>query len=171
MRLPRSAWLTFASRMRMPNIFRSKRVQVARHARDTTLVVSSRTAWPELNAFGQRMAWNVPFYSSHGSDFTCDFHVTLDSRVAPLEYNYRDEAELQQYAEDVEGEAHGVSVFLRDGNSIFHTYSTYARGTDILNGTLNYLDLTPLGRQEEWEEPPGRANSSAGGWWCLHDEY
>ena len=50
-------------------------------------------------------------------------------------------------------------------------YSTYGRGTDILNGTFNYLDLTALGRQEDWEEPPGRANASASGWWRLHDEY
>jgi predicted dithiol-disulfide oxidoreductase (DUF899 family) len=53
----------------------------------------------------------------------------------------------------------------------FHTYSTYDRGTDILNGTLNYLDLTPLGRQEDWEEPRGRSNTSASEWWELHDEY
>jgi len=121
------------------------------HARDTTLVVVSRAPWPELNAFRQRMAWTVPFFSSNGSDFNHDFHVTRD--------------------ESVEGEASGVSVFLRDSGSIFHTYSTYDRGTDLLNGTLNYLDLTPLGRQEDWEEPAGRANSSASGWWCLHDEY
>ena len=118
------------------------------HARDTTLVVVSRSPWPQLDAFRRRMAWTAPFYSSHGSDFNHDFDVTLDS-----------------------GEASGVSVFLRDGDSIFHTYSTYDRGTDILNGTLNYLDLTPLGRQEDWEEPPGRANSAASGWWSLHDEY
>jgi predicted dithiol-disulfide oxidoreductase (DUF899 family) len=118
------------------------------HARDTTLVVVSRSAWPELAAFKRRMAWTVPFFSSHGSDFNDDFQVTLD-----------------------EGEASGVSVFLRDANRVFHTYSTYDRGTDILNGTLNYLDLTALGRQEDWEQPPGRANTSASGWWCLHDEY
>jgi len=121
------------------------------HARDTTLVVVSRAPWPELNAFKERMGWTVPFFSSHGSDFNYDFHVSV--------------------GEGMEGEASGVSVFLRDGNRIFHTYSTYDRGTDILNGTLNYLDLTPLGRQEDWEEPRGRANSSASGWWELHDEY
>jgi predicted dithiol-disulfide oxidoreductase (DUF899 family) len=121
------------------------------HARDTTLVVVSRAPWPQLEAFKERMGWSVPFFSSHGSDFNYDFHVSV--------------------GESIEGEASGASVFLRDGNSIFHTYSTYDRGTDILNGTLNYLDLTPLGRQEDWEEPPGRANSSASGWWELHDEY
>ena len=122
------------------------------HARDTTLVVVSRSSWPELDAFRRRMAWTVPFFSSRGSDFNHDFHVSSARK-------------------DAEGETSGVSVFLRDGNDIFHTYSTYDRGTDILNGTLNYLDLTALGRQEDWEEPPGRANSSASGWWNLHDEY
>jgi predicted dithiol-disulfide oxidoreductase (DUF899 family) len=121
------------------------------HARDTTLVVVSRSPWSKLDAFRKRMSWRVPFYSSYGSDFNHDFHVTLGAGI--------------------EGEASGVSVFLRDSGSVFHTYSTFDRGTDILNGTLNYLDLTPLGRQEEWEQPPGRANASASGWWRLHDEY
>jgi predicted dithiol-disulfide oxidoreductase (DUF899 family) len=122
------------------------------HARDTTLVVVSRAPWPELSGFRHRMGWTVPFYSSRGSDFNRDFHVTPDGG-------------------DDAGEASGISVFLRDANNIYHTYSTYDRGTDILNGTLNYLDLTALGRQEDWEEPPGRANTSASGWWSLHDEY
>jgi predicted dithiol-disulfide oxidoreductase (DUF899 family) len=121
------------------------------HARDTTLVVVSRAPWQALKAFKDRMGWTVPFFSSFGSDFNHDFHVSVGAGI--------------------EGEASGVSVFLRDGNSIFHTYSTYDRGTDILNGTLNYLDLTPLGRQEDWEEPRGRSNTSASGWWELHDEY
>lgn len=71
----------------------------------------------------------------------------------PTEYNYRDKAELIQKGETyfTEGESHGLSVFLRDGESLFHTYSTYARGTDLLAGTYNYLDLTALGRQEDWE--------------------
>lgn len=113
--------------------------------------VVSRAPWRQLNAFKERMEWTVPFFSSHGSDFNYDFHVSLGAGI--------------------EGEASGVSVFLRDGESLFHTYSTHDRGTDILNGTLNYLDLTPLGRQEDWEEPCGRANSSASGWRELHDEY
>jgi len=118
------------------------------HARDTTLAVVSRAKWPAIAAFWKRMGWSVPCYSSHASDFNDDFHVTR-----------------------AEGEVHGVSVFLRDADSIYHTYSTYDRGTDILNGTYNYLDLTALGRQEDWEKPAGRANSSASGWWELHDEY
>ncbi len=133
------------------------------HARNTTLVVVSRARWHQLDAFWRRMGWTVPYYSSYGSDFNVDFQVTLDKRMAAIEYNYR--------YEDYQGEAHGVSAFLRDGDDVFHTYSIYGRGTDILNGTFNYLDLTALGRQEDWEEPPGRANASASGWWRLHDEY
>ena len=132
------------------------------HARDTTLVVVSRSPWPELNAFKQRMGWTLPFFSSAGSDFNYDFHVTLDSRVAPVEYNYRSEAELRQRGEDVEGEAHGVSVFLRDGNSIYHTYSTYARGIDLLSAAYNLLDMVPRGRDEGDEGPS---------WVRRHDEY
>jgi predicted dithiol-disulfide oxidoreductase (DUF899 family) len=105
------------------------------------------------------MGCTLPWYSSFGSDFNYDFHVTLDEAVAPFEYNYRDKAELMQKGESyfTQGESHGLSVFLRDGGSIFHTYSTYARGTDLLAGTYNYLDLTALGRQEDWEEPAGVA--------------
>ncbi|WP_223167157.1 DUF899 family protein [Nonomuraea sp. SYSU D8015] len=92
--------------------------------------------------------------------------------MAPVEYNYRDKAELSATGDDATGEGPGVSVFLRDGTDVFHTYSTYARGTDLLNGTFNYLDLTPLGRQEPWEEPPGRSWLPASGWWWRrHDEY
>lgn len=141
------------------------------HARDTTLVVVSRAPGPELDAFRKRMGWSVPFFSSHGSDFNDDFHATLDRSVAPVELNFMDEAELQERGEDYKGEVAGVSVFLRDGGHVSHTYSSYEHGTDILNGTLNYLDLTPLGRQEFWEEPPGRADAPASGWWRLHDEY
>jgi len=141
------------------------------HARDTSLVLVSRAPLPKLLAFKERMGWTVPWYSSHGSDFNYDFHVTLDESVVPVEYNYRDKAELVRAGDAVTGEAPGVSVFLRDGDDVFHTYSAYARGTDLLTGTSNYLDLTALGRQEYWEEPAGRANSPAGDWWRLHDEY
>ena len=70
-----------------------------------------------------------------------------------------------------QGESHGLSVFLHEDDSIFHTYSTYARGSDVLAGTYNYLDLTPLGRQEDWEEPPGRSNSAFLAWVRHHDRY
>ncbi|MEV0155859.1 DUF899 domain-containing protein [Micromonospora sp. NPDC050686] len=141
------------------------------HARDTSLVLVSRAPLPKLLAYRERMGWTVPWYSSHGSDFNYDFHVSLDESVTPVEYNFRDRAELRRLGFGVAGEAPGVSVFLRDGDDVFHTYSAYARGTDLLTGTSNYLDLTALGRQEFWEEPAGRANSPAGGWWRRHDEY
>ena len=77
------------------------------------------------------MGWTFPWYSSYGSDFNYDFHVTLDEAVAPVEYNYRDRAELAPAgSRELRGELHGTSVFLRDGDRVFHTYSTYARGTD-----------------------------------------
>ena len=122
-----------------------------REARDTSLVLVSRAPLAKITPFKQRMGWTFPWYSSFGSDFNYDFHVTLDEAVAPVEYNYRDDAELEQVGMDPlpSGEQPGLSVFLRDGGSIFHTYSTYARGVDLLDGTYNYLDLTPLGRQED----------------------
>ena len=111
------------------------------HAAHTTLAVVARAPWATLARFRERMGWTVPFYSSFGGDFNYDFHVTLDNAVAPGEYNYQ--------ATDDEGENGGASVFLRDGDRVYHTYSSYARGVDILHGTFNYLDLTPLGRQED----------------------
>jgi predicted dithiol-disulfide oxidoreductase (DUF899 family) len=143
------------------------------HARDTSLALVSRAPLAKIEPFRKRMGWTVPWYSSFGSDFNYDFHVTMDEAVAPVEYNYRGKAELVQKGETyfTQGEAHGLSIFLRDGDSIFHTYSTYARGADLLAGTYNYLDLTPLGRQEDWEEPPGRSNSSFLAWVRHHDRY
>jgi predicted dithiol-disulfide oxidoreductase (DUF899 family) len=70
-----------------------------------------------------------------------------------------------------QGELHGLTVFLRDGESIFRTYSTYARGTDLLAGTYVYLDLTPFGRQEDWEQPPGRSDGPFMHWVRHHDRY
>lgn len=143
------------------------------HARDTSLALVSRAPLAKIEPFKKRMGWTVPWYSSFGSHFNYDFHVTLDEVVAPVEYNYRDEAELMQKGETyfTQGESHGLSVFLRDGDDIFHTYSTYARGTDLLAGTYNYLDLTPLGRQEDWEEPPGRSDGPLMHRVRHHDRY
>lgn len=119
------------------------------HAADTSLAVVSRGPWPDLQSFTHRMGWTVPFYSSFGSDFNYDFHATQDEAVAPVEYNYRTKRQLLEVGQPwaASGEQPGVSVFLRDGNEVFHTYSSYARGGDILIGTFNYLDLTPIGRQ------------------------
>lgn len=143
------------------------------HARKTSLVLVSRAPLAKIEPYRKRMGWTVPWYSSFRSDFNYDFHVTLDETVAPVEYNYTDKAVLLQKGESyfTQGESHGLSVFLRDGDGIFHTYSTYARGTDLLVGTYNYLDLTPLGRQEDWEAPPGRSDSPFLAWVRRHDEY
>jgi predicted dithiol-disulfide oxidoreductase (DUF899 family) len=129
------------------------------HARETTMAVVSRAPFPKIRAFRARKGWTFPWYSSYGSDFNYDFHVTLDERVAPVEYNYRSKAEWEAAGvHGLEGELHGTSVFLRDGQRVFHTYSTYARGTEQVGGTHYYLDMTALGRQEDWEEPRGRAS-------------
>ena len=132
------------------------------HARDTTMAVVSRAPLDKIQPFKERMGWTFPWYSSYGSDFNYDFHVTLDEGVAPVEYNYRTKAELVAAGAppDLAGELHGTSVFLRDGDRVFHTYSTYARGTEQVGGTHYYLDMTALGRQEDWEEPRGRAGGA-----------
>ncbi len=143
------------------------------HARRTSLVAVSRAPRARFEPYQRRMGWTFPWYSSFGSDFNYDFHVTHDEAVAPVEYNYLDKHALLAKGEPwfTAGESHGLSVFLRDGESIFHTYSTYARGCDLLVGTFNYLDLTPLGRQEDWEEPSGRSDGPFMHWLRRHDRY
>jgi predicted dithiol-disulfide oxidoreductase (DUF899 family) len=141
------------------------------HARDTTLAVVSRAPLARTEPFRQRMGWAVPWYSCFGSDFNYDFHVTLDQAVAPVEYNYRDLAALGPEWQGWSGEMHGISAFLRRGDRVFHTYSSYARGTDLVVGTYNWLDLTARGRQEDWEQPPRRSSSPQMGWLRHHDTY
>src|SRR5262249_62409102 len=107
---------------------------------------------------------DVPWYSSHGSDFNHDFGVTVDDSVAPAAYNYATRAEHEArgtgyyFEGDQPIEQPGLSCFLRNGERIFHTYSTFGRGSEWLGGSYAMLDLTALGRQEEWEEPKGRAD-------------
>ena len=144
------------------------------HARHTTLALVSRGPLDEILAYRDRMGWTVPWYSSLGSMFNYDFHVTIDPDVAPVEYNYKDLAQLE--AENVawhdwSGEQPGTSAFLRHGDRVFHTYSSYGRGGDLLIGTYNWLDLTARGRQEDFEEPPGRSDSPFMEWLQRHDEY
>jgi predicted dithiol-disulfide oxidoreductase (DUF899 family) len=110
------------------------------NARDTSLVLVSRAPLAKIEPFKARMNWTVPWFSSYGSDFNYDFGVT-----------------------DEEGEKPGLSVFLREGEQVLHSYSTSGRGVDILLGTYNYLDLTPLGRQEDWEERPEGSYTPAEG--------
>jgi predicted dithiol-disulfide oxidoreductase (DUF899 family) len=143
------------------------------HARRTSLAVVSRAPRARFEPYQRRMGWTFPWYSSFGSDFNYDFHVTHDEAVAPVEYNYLRKDALLAKGEPwfTAGESHGLSVFLRDGRSVFHTYSSSARGCDLLVGTFNYLDLTPLGRQEDWEEPLGRSDGPFMHWVRRHDRY
>ncbi|MEQ7126558.1 DUF899 domain-containing protein [Actinopolymorpha sp. B11F2] len=132
--------------------------------RDTAYVRVSRAPYGKIAAFRAERGWTFPWYSSYGSDFNYDFHVTLDAAVTPIEYNYRSQAELvaidPDWAAERSTEMPGFSCFLRDGDAIFHTYSTYARGTEVANDSYALLDLTALGRQEDWEEPAGRAENA-----------
>ena len=119
------------------------------HARDTSMVLVSRAPLAQIQQFRDRMGWTVPWYSSDGSDFNVDFDVTAG-----------------------EDERFGLSVFLRDGDDVFRTYFTTARGVDRLRPDFNLLDLTPLGRQETWEDSPeGWPQTPPYEWWRLHDEY
>ena len=142
-------------------------------ARNTAFAVVSRAPLAKIQPFKKRMGWTFPWYSSFGTDFNYDFHVTFDEAMAPIEYNYRTKAEMIQKGETYfnNGEEHGLSTFLRDEDDIFHAYSTYARGTDLLMGTYIYLDMTPLGRQEDWEQPPGRSDGPLMHWVRHHDRY
>ena len=125
-------------------------------SRDTAFVLVSRAPLAKLQKYQAAKGWTVPWYSSYGSDFNYDFQATLDRSIPQLEYNYRPEPEIVS-GDTASAEVPGLSCFLRDGDDIFHTYSTYARGTDGLGGSYSLLDLTALGRQEDWEEPKGRA--------------
>jgi len=115
------------------------------NARDTTLALSSRATQPEIDAFKRRMGWSVPWYTTIGSDF--------QEACGTTEY-------------------FALQVFLRDGDRVFLTYETRSRGVEALGSVWTFLDLTPLGRQEEWEDtPPGRPQTPPYQWWRLHDEY
>jgi predicted dithiol-disulfide oxidoreductase (DUF899 family) len=141
------------------------------HIRDTTFASVSRAPLAKIEDYRKRKGWNFPWYSSSGSDFNYDFHATIDESVAPLEVNYRSRDEIAAAAGESAKwvltaeqpfEMPGFSCFLRDGDRIFHTYSTFARGTEAIGGAYAFLDLTALGRQEDWEEPRGRAENARG---------
>ncbi|MPZ83131.1 MAG: DUF899 domain-containing protein [Actinophytocola sp.] len=112
------------------------------NARDTTLVLTSPAPQSQLRPYRERMGWTVPWFTA-----TTEFTEECGA-----------------------GRGFGISVFLRDGASVYRTYFTTGRGGDLPNTTLRWLDLTPLGRQEAWEEA-GRGDSAPSSWWRLHDEY
>jgi predicted dithiol-disulfide oxidoreductase (DUF899 family) len=136
-------------------------------ARETAYAVVARAALAKLEKYRAKRGWRIPLYSSYGSDFNYDFHVTLDASVAPIMFNYRGPEELRaaglEWILDTGSqpmEQPGMSVFLRDGDRVFHTYSTFGRGTEQMGGGYGILDMTALGRQEDWEKPAGRAATS-----------
>ena len=125
--------------------------------RNTSMVLISRAPLAKLEAYKEKRGWSLPWLSSYGSDFNYDFHVTLDESVAPVEYNFRGKAELESRGDEtyfLKGEQHGLSVFFRLGDEVFHTYSAYARGVEGLTNAYSLLDVTPYGRQEDWEDSP-----------------
>src|SRR6267142_830624 len=112
----------------------------------------------QLVAYKERQGWPCAWVSSLGSEFNYDFRVTNDEKIAPVEYNYRNKAELEvnKVPNATRGEEHGLSVFFRIGEDVFHTYSAYARGTEPLTDARALLDMTPYGRQQDFEDsPPG----------------
>jgi predicted dithiol-disulfide oxidoreductase (DUF899 family) len=115
-------------------------------ARDTMMVGVSRAPLEKLNAFKQRMGWTFDWYSSAGSDFNYDYAVSFTPeqiQSGHKTYNFGTSGFGVE-------EAPGISVFYRDqGGDIFHTYSCFARGLDMMNAAYHYLDLTPLGRHED----------------------
>lgn len=126
------------------------------NALHTTFALASRAPYQKIAAFRERMGWSVPWYSVDGPDFNRDFHVALGDAFDPQESG--DPADPTRFQEGDAG------VFVREGDRIFHAYSTYGDGIeiDLLHGTFNLLDLTPMGRQDD---APGRP------WLYHHDRY
>lgn len=113
--------------------------------RDTTFAVVSRATLPEIEGFKKRMGWHFKWVSSFGTDFNYDFHVSFSKEEmasGKAHYNFENKGFPSE-------EGPGLSVFSKRGDDIFHTYSTYARGLDILLPTYNLLDMTPKGRDED----------------------
>jgi predicted dithiol-disulfide oxidoreductase (DUF899 family) len=122
-------------------------------SRNTAFAAVSRAPYTKIAAYKASRGWQFDWYSSYGSDFNYDFHATLDPAVALPVYNYEPQ---EGKADPVEGEVPGLSCFLREGDKMFHTYSTFARGGDTIGSSYSLLDMTAFGRSEEWEEPKGR---------------
>jgi predicted dithiol-disulfide oxidoreductase (DUF899 family) len=119
------------------------------HARDSSFALVSLAPIESIERYRTRMDWSIPWFSSAGSDFNRDFGVTSDR-----------------------GETFGLSVFIRDGDRVYRSYFTSGRGVEALGSVWTFLDLTPLGRQEQWEDSPeGSPQTPPYQWWRRHDEY
>jgi predicted dithiol-disulfide oxidoreductase (DUF899 family) len=127
--------------------------------RDVSMVAISRAPLAKLEAFAKRLGWTFPWASSDGGEFNFDYHVSFrPEESGDAQYNYDKKSGSMS-------ELPGISVFFKDANGdIFHTYSTYGRGLDMLNGAYHYLDLVPKGRDEE-----GLPHTMA--WVNYHDLY
>ena len=132
------------------------------HAANTTLALVSRAPIDQLEPFRRRMGWSLPMYSSFGSAFNYDYQATVDPSLGATQYNYRDVTSLGGFWATFAGDLPGQSVFFRDGDDVYHSYSAYARGTESVSNVFAFLDLTPLGRQEEGGNQ---------GWVRHHDRY
>jgi predicted dithiol-disulfide oxidoreductase (DUF899 family) len=133
--------------MFIDNVGQFARTHVA--ARDISFAVVSRAPLANLEAYRERMSWNVRWVSSEKTTFNTDFGLTKD-----------------------DGEYHGLSVFLRDGENVYRTYFTSSRGLETAGTVWSLFDLTPYGRQEEWEDSPkGWPQTPPYQWWRRHDEY
>jgi predicted dithiol-disulfide oxidoreductase (DUF899 family) len=127
------------------------------HARDTSFALVSRAPVAKIEPYKKRMGWTIPWYSSFDSDFNVDLGLSPET---PQPNEYQD------------GESFGLSVFFRDGDEVFRTYFTTVRGVEALGSVWTFLDLTPLGRQEDWEDSPeGWPRGPRYEWWRRHDEY
>ena len=138
------------------------------HTRDTSYALVSRAPLEKLERWKSVQGWDVPWYSSGDSDFNYDFGVTIDASRGFDEFNFRT---LDEYSAmghesmktaDQPYDMPGRSCFLRMDDRIFRTYSQYARGLESSGGSYYFLDLTALGRQEDWEEPKGRSEAVRG---------
>ena len=131
------------------------------HARDVTMVAVSRAPFPKLAGYARRMGWSFPWFSSSGTDFNYDYHVAFTPE------DLADGTAVYNYGSTDAGftDREGVSVFYSGGDGqVFHTYSAYARGIDLLNGAYNYIDLVPKGRDEA-------GHDFTQFWVRRHDEY
>ena len=127
------------------------------HAREVSFALVSRAPLAKITEYRERMGWTIPWYSSFESDFNVDFGIGPETPQAGV---YQD------------GESFGLSVFIREGDDVFRTYFTTHRGVEALGSVWTFLDLTPLGRQENWEDSPaGYPQTKPYEWWRRHDEY